>query len=994
MHMNRIRIHIFFLIVILAGGIQAQNPRSVFTDRPADTAAVYFTPEYFSIKADGSADVSDALQEALNAAKHKESGCGILFVPEGVYKLSKTIYVPAGVRLIGYGAKRPVFVLTKNAPGFREETSETNKGKYLFWFISGNYRPGRPVTDANAGTFYSSLMNADIRIEDGNPNASAIRAHFAQHCSISNVTIHVGKGRAGIVDAGNHLENVSVFGGEYGIDTDKSAPGWPIMLLNTYFEGQRKSAILTNEGGLTIVRMKVKDVPVAVEIKEDAPDRLFMEDCIFENVRRTGVILTDAGNAATQINLRNIQCKNVPVFSLERSTNEQVPGKGKTYRVTRFTFGFNADSLEDAPQIAREAETETIKSIIPLDASDTPMLPAMDQWVNIRDLGAKGDGFSDDTPIFREAVEKYTNIYLPQGWYVVKDPLVLKQNTNLIGLHPGTTIMLTLGGNPAFSGFGAPQAQLTTPKGGKNIVCGIFLNADAYNYRAVNCKWMAGEGSYLYDVKFSGHDKNRFFHNGQSAANPLEKPMPITPETHDLILRAWDNQHWSLWITNGGGGTFRDLWTANEYSSAGLYVSHTETPGRIYGMSLEHHLRNEAIFRNVANWKIYDFQFEVEAEGVDTQPLDLIDCRNMTFANFYSYRVSRMLKSYPSAIRTWNCKDIEFLNLHNYAHARVKFTSNASLYDVNTRHEARRWEFARLKLTGEENRKYPLNNEKGKAEVVVSGFEFIDGLAKDSRGNIYFCESRMRRIYKLDAANGQVTSIADFPWNAVALVCDTEDNLIVVTKYISQPGYNNDDTRNDRQPLFGWRGSGGLWGFTYVPKLYSIRPQNADESFQVLPLVDMEQIQAPKKVCYLANRTITQNEYYGGRKPTQCFVAPDGVTIIPYYEDLFRCSSIVEAAPGEAIYTLDEYHQRVIRSEVDDRGFLQSSHLFADGGDRSVVTDQAGNVYVANGDVSIFDSTGKPIGTIEVPERPTSLLIAGDKLYITAVSSLYQVSIK
>ncbi|WP_303207005.1 glycosyl hydrolase family 28-related protein [Bacteroides oleiciplenus] len=992
--MNRIRIHILFLIVILAGGIQAQNPRSVFTDRPADTAAVYFTPEYFSIKADGSADVSDALQEALNVAKHKESGCGILFVPEGVYKLSKTIYVPAGVRLIGYGAKRPVFVLTQNAPGFREETSETNKGKYLFWFISGSYRPERPVTDANAGTFYSSLMNADIRIEDGNPNASAIRAHFAQHCSISNVTIHVGKGRAGIVDAGNHLENVSVFGGEYGIDTDKSAPGWPIMLLNTYFEGQRKSAILTNEGGLTIVRMKVKDVPVAVEIKEDAPDRLFMEDCIFENVHRTGVILTDAGNAATQINLRNIQCKNVPVFSLERSTNEQVPGKGKTYRVTRFTFGFNADSLEDAPQIAREAETETIKSIIPLDASDTPMLPAMDQWVNIRDLGAKGDGFSDDTQIFREAVEKYSNIYLPQGWYVVKDPLVLKQKTNLIGLHPGTTIMLTLGGNPAFSGFGAPQAQLTTPEGGNNIVCGIFLNADAYNYRAVNCKWMAGEGSYLYDVKFSGHDKNRFFHNGQSAANPLEKPMPITPETHDLILRAWDNQHWSLWITNGGGGTFRDLWTANEYSSAGLYVSHTETPGRIYGMSLEHHLRNEAIFRNVANWKIYDFQFEVEAEGIDTQPLDLIDCRNMTFANFYSYRVSRMLKSYPSAIRTWNCKDIEFLNLHNYAHARVKFTSNASLYDVNTRHEARRWEFARLKLTGEENRKYPLNNEKGKAEVVVSGFEFIDGLAKDSRGNIYFCESRMRRIYKLDAANGQVTSIADFPWNAVALVCDTEDNLIVVTKYISQPGYNNDDTRNDRQPLFGWRGSGGLWGFTYVPRLYSIRPDNADESFQVLPLVDMEQIQEPKKVCYLANRTITQNEYYGGRKPAQCFVAPDGVTIIPYYEDLFRCSSIVEAAPGEAIYTLDEYHQRVIRSEVDERGFLQSSHLFADGGDRSVVTDQAGNVYVANGDISIFDSTGKPIGTIEVPERPTSLLIAGDKLYITAVSSLYQVSIQ
>ena len=535
--MKRIKTLTFLLMIILSVGVSAQNPRSVFTDRPVDEAAIYFTPENFKVKADGRMDVSEALQEALNRTKQKENGCGILFIPEGVYKLNKTIYIPSGVRIIGYGGKRPVFVLAKQAPGFQEVTRETAKGKYLFWFIGGGYRPGGRIGDANAGTFYSSMMNVDIRIEGGNPNASAIRAHFAQHCSISNVTIHVGKGRAGIVDAGNHLENIAIYGGEYGIDTDKSAPGWPIMLLNSYFEGQRKSAILTNEGGLTIVRMRAKNVPVAVEIKENAPDRLFMEDCIFENVHRTGVILTDAGNAATQINLRNIQCKNVPMFALERFTNQQIPGKEKTYRVTRFTFGFNADSLEDTPQIVRRTETEPIKSITPLDTGDTPMLPATEQWINIRNLGAKGDGFSDDTHIFQEAVQKYANIYIPQGWYVVKEPLTLKQNTNLIGLHPGTTILLSLGGNPAFSGFGAPQAQLTTPQGGKNIVCGIFLNADAYNYRAVNCKWMAGEGSYMYDVKFSGHDKARFFHNGQSAANPLEKPMSITPETHDLITR-------------------------------------------------------------------------------------------------------------------------------------------------------------------------------------------------------------------------------------------------------------------------------------------------------------------------------------------------------------------------------------------------------------------------------------------------------------------------
>jgi len=974
--------------------VQAINPQSVFTDRPVDHNAVYFTPEYFDLKTDGSIDVSDALQDALNKAKQSElGGCGILFVPEGIYKLSKTIYIPSGVRLIGYGKKRPIFILTKNSPGYQEVTPETRRGKFLFWFIGGNYHPGQRVNDANAGTFYSSLINVDIKIEKGNPNAAAIRAHFAQHCSITAVTIHVGDGLAGIVDAGNHLENIAVYGGEFGINTVKSSPGWPIMVVNSYFEGQRQSAIRTNEGGLTMVRMQAKNVPIAVEVQENAPDRLFMEDCIFENISKLGVVFTNAGYAATQINLRNIQCKNVPHFSLERFTNEQVEGKGKIYAVSRLVYGFNMDNLDSEPAVVRLADLNPIKTIIPLDASDTPVLPEAGQWVNIRDLGAKGDGFSDDTKIFLDAVEKYSNIYIPQGWYVVKEPLTLKKNTNIIGLHPGSTILLTLGGNPNFSGFGSPQAQLITPKEGTNIVCGIFLNADAYNYRAVNCKWMAGKGSYMYDVKFSGHDKERFFYNGQSAANPLQEPMHELRNMLDLMHRAWDNQHWSLWITDGGGGVFRDLWTANEYSSAGIYVSNTQTPGRIYGMSLEHHLRNEAIFRNVANWKIYAFQFEVEAEGIDTQPIDMINCDNMMFANFYSYRVSRVLQPYPSAVRTWNCRNIEFLNVHNYAHARVKFTSDATLYDVNTRREVRSWELARFFISGDETQKYPLTGEKDKVEIIATGFEFVDGLTQDSKGNIYFCEHRMRRIYKLDAQTHKITSIADFPWNAVALACDTQDNLLVVTKYIAQPGYNNDDTRNGDTPLFGWKGSGGLWGFTYVPRIYSIHPDAPEDSFTVLPLAHISDIAHPQVVIYPVNRSITYNEFYRDEKPQQCFVATDGITIIPYYEDLFRCSSLVSAKIGASIYTLDEYHQRVIHSQIDAQGFLNNSSVFVDSGDRSVTTDEKGNVYIANGEIYVFDNKGSNIKKIEIPERPTSLLVKDDILYITAISSLYQVKL-
>jgi sugar lactone lactonase YvrE len=59
-----------------------------------------------------------------------------------------------------------------------------------------------------------------------------------------------------------------------------------------------------------------------------------------------------------------------------------------------------------------------------------------------------------------------------------------------------------------------------------------------------------------------------------------------------------------------------------------------------------------------------------------------------------------------------------------------------------------------------------------------------------------------------------------------------------------------------------------------------------------------------------------------------------------------------------------------------------------------VVADAAGNVYVASGQVWIYDRNGKQIGVLEVPERPGSLAFGGkDKrtLFIGARSSLYSI---
>ena len=184
---------------------------SFYTQRPDDAEAVYFTPTNFNITADGKTDVSDALQEAINKLK-LEQNFGIIFIPEGTYAISRTIYIPAAIRIIGYGAKRPVFVLKKNTAGYQTPVlSDKGKANYMFWFTGSVVEPGKSVNDAGAGTFYSALSNIDLKIEDGNPEAVALRTHYAQHSFISHCDIYIGKGKAGLFDIGNEMEDVRFF---------------------------------------------------------------------------------------------------------------------------------------------------------------------------------------------------------------------------------------------------------------------------------------------------------------------------------------------------------------------------------------------------------------------------------------------------------------------------------------------------------------------------------------------------------------------------------------------------------------------------------------------------------------------------------------------------------------------------------------------------------------------------------------------------------------
>lgn len=1007
--MNRLKtILSVFLCLFCFIQLQAIDLQSIYTQRPVDPEAFYFTPENYGIKADGKMDVSEQLQAAINQVK-QEKNFGILFIPEGKYLISKTIYIPGAIRLIGYGKKRPEFILQKNSPGYQEEVAnDKGKANYMFWFTGGLVQPGQAPRDAGAGTFYSAMSNINLRIEDGNPHAVALRTHYAQHSFVSHIAVYIGKGKAGLFDVGNEMENVAFYGGDYGIYSTKASPGWQVMMVDSYFEGQRKAALRCQETGLAMVNIQVKNVPTVFDIDPNYADRLFVENSRFENISGPAIVISNENNSNNQITLRNVDCSNVPVLAKYSRSNTETKVNHKIYNIRNYAHGLQMDDIVSRPEYRTILDAQPLQKMPVAMVRDIPALPTMETWVNIRDLGAKGDDETDDTKIFQDAIEKYDNIYVPQGWYRFTETLKMKPNTRLIGLHPFGTQFRLAESTPAFSGFGAPKALLESSKGGANIFNGIGINTGAYNYRAVGVKWMANADSYLNDIKFvGGHGgmskprpgQEQARRNTQSGGSRISSPTnPISTSGMDL---AWDNQYWSFWITNNGGGTIKDVWTATTYATSGLYVNNTTTPGRIYAMSLEHHVRNEARFKNVSNWKIYCFQLEEESrESTECQPIEMEGCKDITFANLYMFRVIRINAPYHNSIRIWeNCEDIEFLNLHNYS--QIKYTTDNPLYDINKDIEVRAWELQRLLVTGKEPRKVPLTNEVGKVQQLAAGFEFAEGIARDSKGNIYFSEQRFRRVYRWSAETNTISLVSDFPWEPMSLACDTQDNLLVIFRYKAQPGYMIDGKQETPVSYPDTRGTSfaGYGNNAYETRVYSVDPVNPEETIKALPKVPMGSVGNIYKALYPSNRWRDFHDFNTVVmfKPELCFVAPDGKTIIPDQYDLARSSSVLEAYPGKPFYASDEYDKRMVRMDVAPDGTLSNLKYFVEWGEFGSAVDKEGNLYVADGNIYIFDKDGNQKRIIDVPERPSSIQFGGkdgNTLFMTARSRLFNVRIK
>lgn len=972
---------------------------SVYLERPDEPRAIVVNGV-----GDGRADDTTALQQAIDdaAATDGVKG-GIVFLPSGRYRVSRTILLRSGVRVFGTGKTRPTIVLADNATGYADGIAAV-----VSFTGDDQYGAGRPpvpppttrpfdpnVFDATQTTFYSGLSNVDFDLGQGNAGAVAVRFRIAQHAFVRHVDFHLRSGLAGIYQAGNECEDLNFYGGRYGILSEKTSPAWPFTLIDATFEGQRDAAIREHELGLTLVNVAIRNTPVGIEIDRGYSDSFWGKDVRFENVSRAGIVISSEKSVFTQIGFDNAIGVNTPTFALFRDSGKAIAGQGKRWRVSDFSHGLKLPELGSIGTVATEVKMSALSTLAARRSLAIRSMPPVSEWVNVRDLGAKGDDRSDDTVALQKAIDSHQVVYLPIGRYRITDTLRLRPSSVVIALHPNLTQITLANNSSAFSGAGMAKALVESARGGDAIISGLGLWAGAINPRASGLIWRAGEASMVNDVRVHG---------------PVQRLQGKVIGANEPGARM-DSQHASIWVRDGGGGTFAAIWTPNGLASSGFLVTDTKTPGHVYELSAEHHLKNEIVLRNVENWEFLAPQTEQEvSDGVNAVSTEFHNAHNILFANYHSYRVTRSAKPMDTAIRIFRSGDIRFRNVHvnadnSFAHCDKKgcgtFT-RASKYpfenaikDYTRQQEVREREFAKLDVPDEKSRVSPekSDHDDSSPKILAQGFYSISGGAVDRSGKLYFIDRFFHRIYGWSETEG-LSILTDAPLDPVNLAVDRSGNLMVLssagedaTVYSVDP-----NTPEDVRVIMPTPARNRPGGATLFPVNIWANGEFADrlnpKTYEFPPLSEffVQKMEEAKRLEY---------------------VSPDGSLSLPAFRvwnqntadnlgwrwsDTLDAYGLVSALTGSRLLLTNASENLTYSGLVGQSGTLTDLRVAAPRGGESVAQDALGNIYVANGQVFVYGAQGEFTRQIDVPERPLQLLIGGQgqrTLFILTHHTLY-----
>ena len=257
--------------------------------------------------------------------------------------------------------------------------------------------------------------------------------------------------------------------------------------------------------------------------------------------------------------------------------------------------------------------------------------------------------------------------------------------------------------------------------------------------------------------------------------------------------------------------------------------------------------------------------------------------------------------------------------------------------------------------------------------IKISGeFEFTEGPASDSRGNVYFTDQPNDRIMKY-STDGLLSTWMQPAGRSNGLCFDKNNEL-----------WSCADEKNE------------LWIIDQNQKIEVLL-----DSYNGGKLNGPNDIWlAPDGGAYFTdpfykrpwwNRDTTQQD-------GQCvyYLPPDNSKLIRIIDELKQPNGIIGSPDGKTLYVADIGDDKTYVFDILDNGEVSNKTLFCEKGSDGMTLDERGNVYLTHkGGVFVFNPNGEQIKIIAVDEPWTANVCFGGKdmktLFITAQTGFYSI---
>jgi hypothetical protein len=548
-------------------------------------------------------DATAAIQAGLDRG-------GIVILPSGRYRIDGRLDLWKGVRLIGVGPSKPLLLRPQDgADG------------YLVQFRSDRPKPGEAPNDANNDTFGSGLINLVI---DYRPAGFAVRYRVAQLCVIEDVDFLLGPDSGGIHQMANVIRACRFVGGRVGIESGPPV-AWQTLLADCEFSGQREAAVISHGTAPMLLGCRFSQLPVALRVGGGKPEMVLFEAARFKAV---DCVLEAAvsSSAYSAFNLLDSQGTATPLL-IRRGTDDVVAAPAADWSLDRVI-----DGLVVRVGATVEQQRETVIGERSAQPVRRAAAPGFQDLVSVTDFGAVGDGTTDCTAAFRQALASGDGVYVPPGRWLLRDTITLDGEDRLIGLHPRAAVLVLAVDAPGYGDPAQPKPVLAVAPGSSASMRGIGFGHSPQP-GTIFLHWSGGGNSRLADC--------------WTQWGPKGKTGPLI----ELLV--------------DGGGTFTNLWLVNATSRHAMVVRDTRVPGRVDLASLEHHDPQELVMERVSGWTLHGIQTE---RGENEAPaLRLEGCHDFVFGNLYLYRASRSREQRDAGIVASDCATIRVHGLHVYA---------------------------------------------------------------------------------------------------------------------------------------------------------------------------------------------------------------------------------------------------------------------------------------------------------------------------------------